>query len=38
MPMEAYKRGGVVRQASLDMVPNVLLNQLKVQAKKFILK
>ncbi len=34
MPMEAMKRGGVVRQASLDMIPSVLLNQLKLQSRK----
>ncbi len=34
MPMEAMKRGGVVRQASLDMIPSVLLNELKKQPRK----
>jgi len=29
MPMEAMKLGAVTRQASLDMIPSVLLNQLK---------
>ena len=29
MPMEAMKLGAVSRQASLDMIPSVLLNQLK---------
>ncbi|MDD4075697.1 MAG: chemotaxis response regulator protein-glutamate methylesterase [Eubacteriales bacterium] len=33
MPMEAMKLGAVTRQASLDMVPSVLLNQLKMQSK-----
>lgn len=34
MPMEAMKRGGVIRQASLDTIPSVLLNQLKLQLRK----
>ena len=29
MPMEAMKLGAVTRQASLDMIPSVLLNQIK---------
>lgn len=29
MPMEAYKMGGVVRQAALDVIPAILLNHLK---------
>lgn len=29
MPMEAMKAGAVVRQASLEMIPNVMINQLK---------
>lgn len=29
MPMEAYKIGAVVKQASLEMIPSVLLNYLK---------
>jgi len=29
MPMEAMKIGAVTRQASLDMIPSVLLNQIK---------
>ncbi len=33
MPMEAMKLGAVTRQASLNMVPSVLLNQLKLQSK-----
>ncbi|MDO5111667.1 MAG: chemotaxis response regulator protein-glutamate methylesterase [Clostridia bacterium] len=33
MPMEAMKLGAVARQASLDMVPSVLLNQLKIQSR-----
>ena len=33
MPMEAMKQGGVIRQASLDMIPSVLINQLKMQGR-----
>ncbi len=33
MPMEAMRLGAVTRQASLEMVPSVLLNQLKIQSK-----
>ena len=29
MPMEAMKLGAVTRQASLDMIPSVLLNQIR---------
>ena len=33
MPMEAMKQGGVVRQASLDMIPSVLINRLKMRTQ-----
>ncbi|NCB31363.1 MAG: chemotaxis response regulator protein-glutamate methylesterase [Clostridia bacterium] len=33
MPMEALKLGAVTRQASLEMIPSVLLNQLKINSR-----
>lgn len=33
MPMEAMKLGAVMRQASLDMIPSVLINRLKMHTR-----
>ncbi|MDL2235734.1 chemotaxis response regulator protein-glutamate methylesterase [Christensenellaceae bacterium OttesenSCG-928-L17] len=33
MPMEAMRRGAVVRQASLEMIPNVLINQIRLAGR-----